>query len=229
VGVVVDIEPGVEKDAWTLSVAASFGDYMAANGMPACVYSHEATCAKLAAHFTAQWWDGQAKPATLPSRVAVQYGQQTASNGVIFDLDACDSYFVNLDPPAPPPDPPEDDDMAVTRVGIAAGGTSTASGLFLIYEGPFGLFKEGIATPADVTAFNGIGWIDIGLSLGEVNSLPTAAQVLASFTPVAPATAAEVAQVDADVKAIPAASGGLTAAEAASLTDVQTHVDADLH
>jgi hypothetical protein len=98
VGVAVDIESGVEQDAWTLSVSASFGDYMAANGMPACVYSHEATCAKLAAHFTAQWWDGKAKPVSLPDRVAVQYGQQTASNGIIFDLDACDSYFVNPNP-----------------------------------------------------------------------------------------------------------------------------------
>jgi hypothetical protein len=113
VGVVVDIEPGVEQDAWTLSVSASFGDYMIANGMPVAVYSHKATCAKLAAHFTAQWWDGQAKPVSLPARVAVQYGQQTASNGVIFDLDACDSYFVdpNPQPDPPPPTATEDTDM----------------------------------------------------------------------------------------------------------------------
>jgi hypothetical protein len=98
-GVWVDLEPEVEADEQSLAWCAAFGDFMLANGMPCGIYSHEGTCADLAGHFSAQWWDGQPQPTSLPSATAIQYGQQTASNGVPFDRDACDAYF--LDPPAP--------------------------------------------------------------------------------------------------------------------------------
>ncbi len=93
-GVVMDLEPGFEEDAQSLEWCQAFGQYMLAQGMPCVIYSHQATCAKLAASFDGQWWDGQSKPTALPPGVAAQYGQQTASNGVAYDLDACDGFYL---------------------------------------------------------------------------------------------------------------------------------------
>ena len=176
---------------------------------------------------TYAWSNGQWDPAAVLRQI---------QNGAIFagasvDIDqAMAADFGQWPRPDPPPDPPEDDDMAVTHVGIAAGhwGTAGAEAQFLIDLGPFGLFKTPIATPADVGEFNQLGYPDVALSVAQVDSLPTAAQVLASFTPAAAATAAEVAQVDADVRAIPTAVGALSTPEAAQLTDIQTRVDHDL-
>jgi hypothetical protein len=203
VGVVVDIEPGVENDAWTLAQASAFGDYMRANGMPCAVYSHQATCESLAAHFAAQFWDGQPEPASVPARVAIQYGQQTASNGVAYDLDACDSYFLN----------PREDDMGIPVIYTNAEGTAA------------GAVQDGTWVPMDIP--------DVTvMSQRGVVVFPVSDVLYASLPPLFPprtagATSAQVAQILAAVQAIPA--GGLTTAQSAQLTDVQAHVDADLH
>jgi hypothetical protein len=236
VGVAVDIEPGVEQDAWTLSVAASFGDYMIANGMPVAVYSHEATCAKLAAHFTAQWWDGQAKPATLPSRVAVQYGQQTASNGVIFDLDACDIYFVNLDPPAPSPDPPEAEMRQIifsaTVVNQVPSGPPPGSVVDCISDGTWFRWIETPAVQADIQ--NIVGPLFNGQPVAVWGTLGQPVADLSCFG--RPQDQITATALGLPFGPTPVAPSALTPDQAASLAAIQAgvsninaKVSADLH
>jgi GH25 family lysozyme M1 (1,4-beta-N-acetylmuramidase) len=157
-------------------------------------------------------------PAPWKTYVAWQYGEgpEAGVSGLI-DLDRV--YLP--DPPPDPPDPPEGDPVIVFLVNN--GPTGAAGGYWMSTPGlPYSPL---VSTPDIVAVTGSAGCVQIAISTAQHQAN------LAALQPslAALATASEVAQVDADVKAIPAASGGLTAAEAASLTDVQTHVDADLH